>query len=175
MINRLSSRERGMMAAVLGIVFVFANLMVFSTFKKKHTQVSADLAARKLELNSQREILAQRDLWAQRDAWITAKQPKLESRERAGVALLEDIKQAAKAHNVLLESPELGTVDSQPLYQSVSVGVQTKSSWAALIAFLNTLQQPEQFIVFENANLKIDPGDKTQMRGQFRIAKWFAP
>jgi hypothetical protein len=175
MINRLSSRERVMMFAVLGIVFVFANLLVFSTFRKKHAQISADLEARQLELSAQKEILANRDLWMQRDAWISAKQPKMESRERAGVALLEDIKQAAKAHDVLLESPELGGVESEGLYQSVSVGVQTKSSWASLIAFLHALQQPEQFIVFESATLKIDNADKTQMRGQFRIAKWFAP
>ena len=164
-----------MILGVLGIVFVFANLMVFSSFKKKHGQVAADVAARKVELQSIKEILAQRDLWAQRDAWITAKQPKLENRDRAGVALLEEIKQAAKASNVLLESPELGAMATQPEYQSVSVGVQTKSSWAALIAFLNTLQQPEQFVVFESANLKIDTGDATQMRGRFRIAKWYAP
>jgi len=176
MIQRISKRERTMALAVFGIIFVFANLMLLSAFRKKHAQVSADLEARKLELATQREILAERELWTQRAEWIDAKQPKLDNRERAGVALLEEIKQAAKAHNVLLESPELGSVVSRPPhYQSVSVGVQTKSSWASLVAFLNALQQPEQFIVFENASLKIDNSDKTQMRGQFRIAKWFAP
>ncbi len=175
MIHRLSKRELGMALAVLGIVFIFANLMAINAFRKKNAQLSADLAARKLELSTQKEILAQQALWQQRGDWITANQPKLENRERAGVALLEEIQQAAKASNVLLERPELGTVDTQPLYQSVSVGVQTKSSWSALIAFLNTLQQPGRFVVFESAELQIDSADKTQMRGQFRIAKWFAP
>lgn len=41
--------------------------------------------------------------------------------------------------------------------------------------FLYEMQAPERFIVFESANLQIDQDDKTQIRGKFRIAKWYAP
>jgi hypothetical protein len=36
------------------------------------------------------------------------------------------------------------------------------------------MQAPEQFIVIEGADLKIDDEDHTQMRGHFKIARWFA-
>lgn len=173
--NRISARERLMLGIVLGIFFVLANLAVLSSLKKKHAQISADIAARKTEVASLKSVLADRENWAKRDAWLSATQPKLANPDQAGVALLEEVKQTAKAGNVLLESPELGALESQPAYRSVAVLVQTKSSWEALIGFLNSLQQPDKFIVFESADLRIDPGDPTQMRGRFRIAKWYAP
>jgi hypothetical protein len=37
------------------------------------------------------------------------------------------------------------------------------------------VQQPESFVVFESVTLNIDPADPTQMRGKFKIARWFAP
>ncbi len=173
--NRLSARERLMAAVVLGIVFVLANLFVLSSLRNRHAELRADLAAKRAKLASLKGILDERALWDARETWLAATQPKLENRDQAGVALLEQVKQAAKANNVQLESPELGVLVAQPTYQSVSVMVQTKSSWPALIGFLNGLQQPDKFIVYEAANLQIDTGDPTQMRGHFRIAKWYAP
>ena len=37
------------------------------------------------------------------------------------------------------------------------------------------MQAPDRFIVFEAADLKIDDKDATQMRGNFKIGKWFGP
>jgi len=58
---------------------------------------------------------------------------------------------------------------------AISVELQTKSTWPALITFLEHLQGPEQFIVVESANLRVDTSDPTMMRGNFKIAKWYAP
>lgn len=173
--NRLSARERLMAAVVLGIVFLLGNMTLLSSLRQRHARIMTDLAARRMELASLQSVAGERDLWSRREEWLSKTQPKLENRDQAGVALLGEVKAAAKANNVQLESPELGTLESQPGYQSVSVLVQTKSSWATLVAFLNTLQQPGKFIVYEAANLQIDPADPSQMKGRFRIAKWYAP
>jgi hypothetical protein len=37
------------------------------------------------------------------------------------------------------------------------------------------MQDPEKFVVFESAQLQVDSADKTQMKGVFRVAKWYAP
>ena len=173
--NRLSKRERIMLAIIVGIVFVLGNMVIVSTLWKRGRQINADLARKKMELKSLKQMFAERDLWAKREQWLLAKQPKLTNRDQARVLLLEEVKTAAKARNVVLENPALGSIESQPAYQSVSVTVETKSSWADLIGFLASVQVPEKFIVFEAANLQIDSTDATKMRGRFRIAKWYAP
>lgn len=173
--NRLNPRERIMLAIVVGVVFIFINLMLISSLRQQYATVSGDIASRKAELVGLESILKERDLWQARREWLVEKQPKLENANQAGVQLLEEIKQVAKSCEVLLESPELGPVEARPEARSVAVSIQTKSGWEPLVQFLNRLQQPEHFIVFDSVHLQIDPGDPTQMRGKFRVSKWFAP
>jgi len=173
--NRLSKRERILLAIIVGIVVVFGNLFLISALQKNYSLIDASLARKQVELKSLKQMFVERDLWAKRAAWVTQKQPKLANRDQARVTLLDEVKTAAKAKNVMLENPALGSIEAQPAYQSVSVNVETKSSWSDLIGFMSALQQPDRFIVFETANLQIDTSDSTKMRGRFRIAKWYAP
>ncbi|MEI6351618.1 MAG: GspMb/PilO family protein [Verrucomicrobiota bacterium] len=173
--KRLSARERIMVAVVAAILFVLGNMALLSSLAERHRQLSSDLATKNTELAALKTILSDREQGAKRDAWLTATQPKLTNQSQAGVVLLDQVRQVAKASDVLLENPEIGSMDSsQPTRQSVTVMIQTKSSWAALVKFLNGLQQPDQFIVFESANFQSDSTDPAQMRGRLRIAKWYA-
>src|SRR5205823_6349612 len=102
-------------------------------------------------------------------------QPKLVNEGSAGVELLDYVKSVAKKSDVVLENPAIGSPAKAQFYRSVPVNIETKSSWATLIRFLESIQQPEQFIVFETANVAIDPADPAMMRGKFKIARWYAP
>jgi len=123
-----------------------------------------------------RRSLGERAMWEERDAWITAKQPKLTvSDDVAGGQLLNYVKDVAKKNAVQINSQSLRLPTNQPEYHSISVDMEVTATWPSLIGFLRELQGPEQFIVFESANLKVDDKDATQMRAAFRVAKWFAP
>ena len=174
--NRLSSREKVLVSIVVGAVFVLGNFLALSSLWEGYGRTKASLANKQRELAALKQVFSQRDVLAKQEAWVKQKQPKLVNRDQAGVALLDEIKAVAKAHEVMLDNQQFGeSIDAQPSYQSVWLMVQTKSTWPNLIAFLNGLQQPDKFIVFEGANLQIDSADPTQMRGKFRIAKWYAP
>lgn len=173
MIRKLNSRERIMLIVVGGIVGVFTLSLVVSGFRRSYTDLEAQLSTRREELKAMRGVLEERELWQQRKAWLDAHQPRLESRERSGVELLDSVRNTAKSHGVTLERPEIGTSESGPSYEAVSISLQTRSNWQSLIAMMNDLQQPGQFIVFEEANLRLDQNDPTQMLGRFRIAKWY--
>ncbi len=172
---KISPRERTLLAVIGTLVFLFLNLVAFNALRNRLATSDAALASKTKELATLREILTERDLWESRDQWLNAHQPKLENREQAPVALLDYLKQSARTHNVALENPQLGTLESQPTHQAVSVTIDTRSSWDSLIALLHTLQQPEAFIVLESAMLEIDPNDATRMHGRFKIARWYAP
>lgn len=175
MIERISPRERLLLAVVAGAIFVLVNMWMISAFMRHNNELKGEIASKRLQLDSLKAMVKDRDQWATRDAWLKQKQPRLTNADQAGVNLLEQVKQVAQSNEVLLESPEIGTVEKQPAGQAIFVSVQTKSSWDSLVKFLQAIQGPDQFIVFENANLQIDNTDPTQMRGKFRIAKWYAP
>lgn len=173
----LSSRERTLAILVGTAAFLFITFFVVDYFLKNKARLDANLAVKTRVLRRVQALSAEKTLYEQRDAWLREKQPKLVNDERAGGQLLEQIKELAKKHSVLLENPVIRPVLRKPdlPYAAVGIEIETKSPWAALIAFLGELQTPEQFIVLDAANLKIDGTDQTQLRGKFRIARWYAP
>ncbi len=171
----LSSREKVLAGIVIGAAFLVLNLVLGKSFFTHQAELRSEIATRDGELKTMQSLLAERDLWTKREAWLTAKQPHLTDENSAGVDLLQQIEKSAKAQNVTLENKSFGSTSRTQWYRAVSVNLETKCAWTALIPFLNVIQQPDQFIVLENVDIAVDSTDQTQMRGKFRIARWFAP
>lgn len=175
MIKEMSPRERVLAIIVGSAAFLFLNFLVIDYFLQNQSRLKADLARGTATLSTMQLQLASKGMWEARDAWLTAKQPVLGAEDSAKVKLLDQVKEVAKQHSVQLIDNQLGTVGNTAEYTSITVNLQTLSNWASLIAFMHALQGPEQFIVFEKAALKVDEKDDTKMRGEFKIAKWYAP
>jgi hypothetical protein len=175
MTYRLNAREKVMAFIVGGALLFILNLFVLRFFFGTQAQLSRDQQRLEGQLRAMRNLLANTALWEERDAWLRSTQPVLENEARAGSDLLTQVQELSKKHTVIVEQPAIANPDRHPEYTAVSVSVETKSTWKSLIQFLHALQGPDQFVVLESAELKIDPQDQTQMRGRFKIAKWFAP
>ncbi|HWM23495.1 MAG TPA: hypothetical protein VNP98_01620 [Chthoniobacterales bacterium] len=170
----MNPRERKLAWIVAGAIFLLINLLVWSKLFDALGNARAELALRKATRSEQSSYIRERDLWAKRDQWLKKHQPTLKSAVEAST-LLDQVKEIAGKHNVLIEKPAIGAGDSSPDYQSVFASFETKSPWPPLLRFLFDVQQPESFVVFESVQLQIDPTDPTMMRGKFKIARWFAP
>jgi len=175
MSRTLSSRERILAIIVVTIVGIGGTLILVQSYTGKRAALAVKITSQKKQIHSMHEVLAQSDMWAQRDQWVDAKQPRLENPDTAGVQLLNSVMELAKKHEVLPENMTIRTPESRPNCISVGIEIDTKSPWSPLVEFLQELQTPEQFIALESANLKIDPADATQVRGHFKIARWYAP
>ena len=172
--QRLNPRERILSLIVGGAFFLLLNLFIWSTLLGMLRQSHADMAARQSTRAQQTVFLRERKTWEKRDEWLKKNQPTLKSPVEAST-LLDQVKQVAGKHNVLIENPAIGSGDSTPNYQAVFASIETKSPWPPLVHFLYDVQQPESFVVFESVSLAIDSADPTMMRGKFKIARWFAP
>ena len=173
-VQRMNQRERFLVAIVGGVVFLLLNLWVWGKILGTLETARAEMADRKATRKAQQVYIRERDLWNKRSEWLKAHQPALKGPGDAST-LLDQIKEVASKHNVLIENPAIGTSDATPDRQSVFASVDIKSPWPPLVHFLYDVQQPESFVVFENVTLNIDPADPTLMRGKFKIARWFAP
>jgi hypothetical protein len=173
--SRLTQREKVLSFLVGGAVLLLVNIFVLQYFFNTQAQLRRDSAKRQAQLTVMRTLMRDQALWQQRDTELHAHQPKLENEARAGADLLSHVQEIAKNHTVLVEQPVIGNLERQPDYTAVMVNIETKSTWKSLIEFLHSLQGPDEFLVVQSANLKIDKQDQTQMRGTFKIAKWFAP
>jgi hypothetical protein len=172
--QRLNQRERILSAIVAGVVFLLLNWIVWSKLLGTLDQARTDLAARRDTRKVQEVFIRERALWEKRAQWLTEHQPALKGPGEAST-LLDQIKQVAGKHNVVIENPAIGTSDATPERQAVFASFEVKSPWPPLVKFLYDVQQPESFVVFESITLNIDPADPTAMRGKMKLARWFAP
>jgi Type II secretion system (T2SS), protein M subtype b len=173
--TEMSPRERTMAMIVGAAAFVVISYLVVDYFLSNQTRLRGELARNTAAISAMRRQLAEKPMWDQREAWLKAKQPTLASEDTAGVQLLDRVKEVAKKNAVQISSQALRPPTHTGDYSSIGVELETTSTWPSLIGLLRELQGPEQFIVFEGVNLKIDDKDATQMRGSFKIAKWYAP
>jgi hypothetical protein len=173
-ISRMNRREWLLSLLVGLVVFALVNLFLWSWLLGKGRAMRAEVAKRKLARQEQTVYLRESDLWAKRGQWLKEHQPAYRGPGDAST-LLEQVKQVGGKHNIVIENPAIGTGDVTSAYQSIFASVDTKSPWGSLVHFLYDVQQPESFIVFETITLAVDPGDATQMRGKFRVARWAAP
>jgi hypothetical protein len=173
-IQRMNKRERVLATMVAAVVLVLVNLFLWSWLLGAIHAARAEVAKRQLTRNEQIVFLRDGDLWTKREQWLKQHQPAFTGAADAS-ALLDQVKQIGSKHTVLIENPAIGSGDTTPAYQSVFASFETKSPWPPLVHFLYDVQSPESFIVFESVNLAIDGGDATQMRGKFKVARWYAP
>ena len=172
--HRMNSRERMLSWIVAGSVFVLLNLWILSWIMAGLSAAHKEVVARRAQLAEQALYVKERDLWAKREEWIQKHQPVLKDPAEAS-ALLDQLREVAGKHNVLIENPAIGAGETTPYHQTVFASIETKSPWPPLVHFLYDIQRPDAFVVFENVNLAIDGSDPTMMRGKFKIARWFAP
>ena len=172
--ERMNPRERKLAWLISIAIFLLINLFVWSKLFDSISNARSELALRKSTREEQSAYIKERDLWSRRDKWLKEHQPALKGAEEAS-RLLDQIKEVAGKHNVLVENPAIGSGDSTADHQAVFASFETKSPWAPLVHFLFDIQQPESFVVFDSVQLHIDNSDNTLMRGKFKMARWFAP
>jgi hypothetical protein len=172
--QRLNKRERTLTTIVGAALFLLLNWIIWSKLLGALGGARAELADRKETRKVQEVFIRERALWEKRAKWLQEHQPALKGPGEAST-LLDQIKQVAGKHNVLIENPAIGTSDATPERQAVFASFEVKSPWPPLVKFLYDIQQPESFVVFESITLNIDPADPTQMRGKMKLARWFAP
>lgn len=171
----MNAREKVLAGLVGGTILIVLNVFVFDYLTGMHKTLRRDYTTKTQQLAAMQALQANAGPWQQRADWLQGVHPALENEATAGVQLLSQVQELAKSHGVTVEQPVIATPDRKERYVAVPITLETKSSWESLVKFLHALQGPERFIVLESVNLRVDAGDQTQMRGQLRIAKWFAP
>ena len=156
-------------------MLLLLNLFVIDFFIDNQRRLRGEISSKTRRMQELSKLLSEKDLWEQRDAALQAQQPRVVNERVASNDLLKYVKEVSDKHQAIISDQQLGDAKRRAQYTSVDVKqVVLKSSWKGLLLFLMELQRPDQFIVFENANIEVDPEDKTKFKGTFRVARWYA-
>lgn len=176
MIADMSKREKVLAGVVLVTLFILLNVVRLKFFMTG----SADLKLAQYKATESLKVYQMRDadraMWEERGQWLDQNMQPMGDPDVAYKQLRDALMELGKKHTVNVDSPSQGTPNNQsPHYTSLSVGVQAKGSWKSIFDYIRELQAPGQFVVFESAKLEIDEKDKTQMKAELRVAKWYTP
>src|SRR5258708_137993 len=105
MSRSLSTREMRLAWIVGGVAFIFCNYFLLDGAWTTYSRLQTSIAAQKKQLRLVDSLSGDSALWEKRDAWLQAQQPRLENPDTAAVQLLDQIKAAARNHEVLVENP----------------------------------------------------------------------
>ncbi len=171
----MTPREKKLGIAVACVVLFIGNYLLIEFFVKESLRLREERTRKTVELARRAASLEERALWEGRAQWARSRQPVMLKPDRAGPDLLEAVRQVASKAGVQLDAPTFDKPDNRPHCSAALVSFEVRGSWKALCSFLREMQDPEKFVVFESAQLQVDSADKTQMKGVFRVAKWYAP
>jgi ABC-type transporter Mla MlaB component len=175
MTRPLSNREKWLSIGVGAVVAFFAVVFLLQSFFETNARLRGEIASKQKQLRLMQMMVGQSTDSEQRDAWLQSAQPRLTNVDTAGVALLNQVKEIAQRHGMLLQNHNIRPPEARSEYTSIAIEVDSVSAWESLIDFQYDLQDPAQFIALESTNLTVDASDSTKMRGRFKIARWFAP
>jgi hypothetical protein len=175
MTHPLSNREKWLSIGVGAVVALFLGVVLIQSFFDTSARLRGEVTSREKQLRLMQMMIGQSAESEQRDAWLQATQPRLKDAGAAGVALLNQVKDIAQKHGVILQNHAIRPAEQRPECISVAIEVESVSPWESLIDFQYDLQNPQHFIALESTNLTTDGSDATKMRGRFKIARWFAP
>jgi hypothetical protein len=175
MTRSLSNREKWLSLGVGAVIVFFIGGALIQSFFETGARLRDEVTSRQKQLRLMQMMTGQSAESEQRDAWLRDTQPRLTNADTAGVALLNQVKDIAQKHGVILQNHAIRSPEQRPECISLAIEVESVSPWKSLIDFQYDLQNPEYFIALESTNLTTDASDATKMRGRFKIARWFAP
>ena len=175
MIATMNAREKTLLAIVGAAVVVLVSVFLIKFFIAQRDEYSKQLATTRAKVETLKKRESERELWATRDTWLTKNVPKLGDSDVASKELREWVLEVAKKSNVIIESPAPSLPSNQPGRTTLALRFEAKGPWDAMFNFLADLQGPDKFTAIENAELKVNREDKTQLKGTLSVARWFAP
>src|SRR6266581_5770055 len=102
-LQRMNRREQVLAGLVALVVFFLANLFLWSWLFRAIGDSRVEVAKRKQAHNEQTVLLRESDLWSKREQWLREHQPVFHGASDAS-ALLDQLKQIAGKHNVLIKT-----------------------------------------------------------------------
>jgi len=177
MIDQMSKREKTLAFLVGGVVFLLINVVVLKFFINQHAALKTSAAKIQGDINALKLKEQDRDFDRERDTWLNEKLPTMGDSQVAGRDLTKSITEIARKHDVVIETPLAGNPRPGQYYNSLGARVVAKGTWKAIFFFIQELQSPDKgptpFVVLDPVDLKVDLTDKTLMRAEVSVNRWF--
>ncbi len=170
----LTSKEKILLAALLGVVFFLLNVVALRIFLERQRGLKAEIIRLQDELAENKTVLADRAIYEERAAWLEKNQPTDDVSTTEDDAKFYDfIESSAKRSGLEYTRKAAGPRPANPDYVEVFDSSQVKGNLKALAQWLNELQQPQAFRAVKQLTIK--SAEPPQLVGDVEVARWYRP
>jgi hypothetical protein len=152
----LTKKEKQYFIILLGMAFVFLNLLGFTYYTKNQQNLQDTLNSNRLKRVDAQAFLNEEKLWKQRKEWLQANQPKFSSPGDAQSTLKDKVLKSAQSNHITISNPQqlMTEKGENPLFEeAILQEIKATGTLESLIRWLTELQQPEQFISITSLSL----------------------
>ncbi len=170
----LTKLEKTLITALVGTVFLLANLFGISALLRQKRVLQLDGITLKGEKDEADIWLSQKDKWLTRKTWLEKTQPNASQIEAAQSIFFEELQKSARALNLSIAEQGFGEVAETPHFHSVSVRMRVSGSLENATRWLAGLQRPELFQAITNFSLRSEK-EPPNVNLELEIARYYRP
>ncbi|MDF1850982.1 MAG: hypothetical protein P1U85_09125 [Verrucomicrobiales bacterium] len=174
----LTNREKALLGICFGVIFLIANAFAYRSISGKLRGSNDRIMELDNQLKDQEMWLEEAQMAAAREQWLNATMPAAENFGKEQADLLQSVQDELFDRKIRIEQQSLQEITKDPFYTEVAIRLTIRGEQMAVIDWLTTLQNRDQFQVIKALSFKIDTKSKEpepQAICQITLAKWFAP
>jgi len=170
----LTKLEKTLIYALVGTVFLLANLFGISALLRQKRALKLDAITLKGERDEADLWLSQKDKWLTRKDWLDKTQPQAAQPEAAQSTFFEELQKSARSRNLAIDEQGFGEVAETTHFQSVSVKMRVTGTLENTTRWLAAIQRPELFQAITSFSLKSEK-EPPNVNVELEIAKYYRP
>lgn len=168
----LTSKEKKLLAALLGAIFVLVNVVGLQAFLNRQRALHKNITQLESQLELNRAVLAEKPLWDERAAWLDENQLTDDVSTTEDDAKFYDfVEKSAKQSGLQYTRKAVGTQPADGRYAEVFDSSQVKGNMESLVKWLHGLQQPKAFRAIKQISIK--SGEPPQVVCDIEVARWY--
>ncbi len=174
----LTSREKWLLASCFAVIFLIANGFAARTIKKNLGGSDSTIRELENELADQSMWLDDAERADAREKWLNEVMPNGSNFGKEQADMLQAIQDDLFDRKLKIEQQSFQEISKEVFFTEVAIRLTVRGDQSAVIEWLTTLQNRDQFQVIKSLNLRIDSKSKEvepQAICQITLAKWFAP
>lgn len=170
----LTSKEKRLLAGLLGALFVLVNVVGLQAFLNRQRTLHSGIAQLETRLAESRAILGQKDFWQERAAWLDQHQPTDDtSTIEDDTKFTEFVETSAKNSGLQYTRRGGGPRPARESSTEIYDASQVKGTMEQLVKWLSELQQPQAFRAVRQ--LRIKSGEPPEVIADIEVARWYRP
>lgn len=172
---KLKASEKRLLIIFLIGLFLVVNFFVYQEYASRYDRLGAQQSQLRLQKKKFEVMLVERQTWIDRRDWVVRRLPQYRTIDDRDVHLVNLVRNAAATSSLeIVAGPNPLPTKNSEHFEETLVNVTVDGEIEALVRFLHSLQDPEQFRSLTSMQMLPAKKDSSAIRCELTLAQWWS-